>query len=106
MFADYSYYTGTYKGTKITSANEYTYLAQKADFYIKRYDTVTSDNTKMCECALSEYLLTTNGNVASESIQGAYSVSYNSGSDHNQEIGNILELYLGDKYTPVVAFKI
>ena len=37
MFANYTYYTDIFKGTKITSSDEYDYLGQEACRYIKQY---------------------------------------------------------------------
>ena len=48
MFADYNYYTQNYKGKKIEDANEYEYLARKADLYIKKYTNEVNENTKDC----------------------------------------------------------
>ena len=56
MFANYTYYTETYKGTKITSSTEYDYLGQEACRYIKQYTDIVDDDSKSCECAIAEYL--------------------------------------------------
>ena len=103
MFADFEYYKNFFKGTKIKSSDEYVYLAQEASRYIKKYTSDIDADTKACECALVEYLQLENrqGNIASESIPNAYSVSYNTGSSKKISINEILETYLGAKYTPV-----
>ena len=97
MFANYQYYTENFKGTKIKNENEYTYLGQQASMYIKKYTNIVDDNTKSCECALSEYLKDSlkKSNITSESIPNAYSVSYESGTNTATSIQSILELYLG-----------
>lgn len=105
MFADFEYYENTFKGTKITTADEYAYLANEASRYIKQYTSEVDDNTQACECALVEYLQNAKrqGNIASESIPNAYSVSYSSSGNATKinDINSILELYLGDKYSSV-----
>lgn len=110
MFADYTYYTTTYKGTKIKSADEYEYLGQQASRYIKQYTDIVDDDTKACECAISEYLQGANkqGNITSESIPNAYSVSYKSNDNATMmsEINALLQLYLGDRYSAVGIVKI
>lgn len=104
MFADLEYYENTFKGTKIKTADEYAYLANEASRYIKQYTSEVDDDTQACECALVEYLQSAKrqGNIASESIPNAYSVSYSSsGGSKISDINSILELYLGDKYSSV-----
>ena len=105
MFADFKFYTEQFGGTKIKTEDEYKYLGQQASRYIEKYTTVNDANTKFCECALVEYLesSTRQGNITSESIPNAYSVSYGSNDKTTRmsEINSILELYLGDKYSSV-----
>lgn len=110
MFADFQYYQDTFKGTKIKSANEFQYLGQKASLYIKKYTNEVNDNTKACECAISEYLqqVAQQGNMTSESIPNAYSVSWgaNDNATREREIHSILALYLGNVYSSVGIAKI
>lgn len=83
-YADYAYYTGTYKGAVIDAASFPKY-ALKATQKIKlhTFDRVDKDNVpdevKMCCCELAEAIYkheaTDNGNVASEKV-GEYSISY------------------------------
>lgn len=105
MFADYEYYTNDFGGTKIKDAKEYKYLGQQASKYIEQYTKDIDDNTKACECAISEYLqsVTKQGNMTSESIPNAYSVSWSANDSKTRisEINAILALYLGDKYSSV-----
>lgn len=104
MFADFEYYEEVFKGKKITNADDYQYLSQEASRYISRVTTEITDNTKACECALVEYLQSAKrqGNIASETIPNAYSVSYSSSSGSKiSDINSILELYLGDKFSSV-----
>lgn len=103
MFADFDYYKNVFKGKKIASAEEYEYLANEASRYIKRVTTDINEDTMMCECSLVEYLqaVKQQGNIASETIPNAYSVSYSSGASKIIQINSILELYLGDKYSSV-----
>ena len=110
MFADFEYYLNEYRGTKIKTREEYLYLAQKSCRYIQKYTNETNSDTKDCECALSEYLQTINkqGNMTSESIPNAYSVSWsaNDKTTRMREINSILELYLGNKYSSVGIVKV
>ena len=105
MFADYEFYTKQFGGTKIKTTQEYTYLGQQASRYIEKYTKTVDTDTKFCECALVEYLYESikQGNITSESIPNAYSVSYalNDKATRLSEINSILELYLGDKYSSV-----
>lgn len=110
MFADFQYYQKTYKGTKIKTADEYDYLAQQSSRYIQKYTSEVNDNTKSCECAISEYLQSVKqqGNMTSESIPNAYSVSWgaNDKATRTSEINSLLELYLGNEYSSVGIVKI
>ena len=105
MLGSYEYYTNTFGGTKITSADEYKYLAQKADKYILKYTSEANDNTRSCECDLAEYLqgATKSNGISSETVPNAYSVSYATKdyATKMSEINAILELYLGDLYSSV-----
>lgn len=105
MFADYEYYLNEYGGSQITTPNDYKYLSRQASRYIIKYTQDINDDTKACECALVEYLDKANkqGNMTSESIPSAYSVSWsaNDKTTRMSEINAILELYLGDKYSSV-----
>lgn len=111
MFADYEYYKNKFKGTKITSANEYEYLAQEASLYIKNQHINNSgDDVKSCECAIAEYLQSSKkqGNMTSESIPNFYSASWSANDKKTRmsEINAILELYLGNKYSSVGIVKV
>lgn len=110
MFADYIYYKTTFKGTKIKTPEEYYYLANQADRYIIKFTNKVNKDTKDCECALSEYLqdVKKQGNISSESIPNAYSVSYGSNDKSTQmsTINSILELYLGNIYSSVGIVKV
>ena len=105
MFADYDFYVNNYRGSKIQNAEEYQYLGQKAARYIMRYTNEVNTDTKECECALAEYLqiATKSNGINSETIPNAYSVSYGTKDKTTieEEIGEILGLYLGDLYSSV-----
>lgn len=105
MFADYEFYKNEFGGTKIKDDAQYKYLANQASKYIEKYTNEVDADTKFCECALVEYLDNSikQGNITSESIPNAYSVSYasNDKATRLSEINSILELYLGDKYSSV-----
>ena len=110
MFADYEYYKGVFKGTKITSADEYAYLGQQASTYIKKYTDEVDENVRSCECEIAEYLQSSKkqGNMTSESIPNFYSASWgaNDKSTRMSEINAILDRYLGDKYSSVGIVKL
>lgn len=89
MYADYTYYTDTFCGTKITTEAEYNHLAIYADAFLDNatmhnIDTTKPymDKVKTAECALCEQMQTeikqNDGEasiVASESV-GNHSVTY------------------------------
>lgn len=110
MFANYDYYTNEFGGTKIEDADEYKYLAQQASLYILKYTDKITNNTRSCECAISEYLqgVTKQGNMTSENIPNFYSVSWsaNNKDARMNEINAILELYLGNEYASVGVVKL
>lgn len=110
MFADFKFYRDEFGGIKIADETEYKYLANFASRYILKYTDEIDVNSKMCECAIAEYLQRSfkQGNITSETIPNYYSVSF--GSNDNKtlisEINAILELYLGSKYSSVGIVKI
>ena len=110
MFASFEYYLNEYGGTKIKTAEDYKYLSQKASRYIKQYTNEVNKDSMDCECDLSEYLesVEKQGNMTSESIPNAYSVGYATidASTKTKKINEILELYLGNKYSPVGIVKV
>ena len=110
MFADYEFYKKEFGGTKIESEAEYKYLANQASRYIQKHTDIVDENTKMCECAISEYLQksTKQGNLTSETIPNFYSASWGANDSKTviSEINSILELYLSDKYSSVGIVKL
>lgn len=110
MFAGYEYYKSVFKGTKITSADEYAYLGQQASTYIKRHTNNNSENVKACECEIAEYLQSSKkqGNMTSESIPNFYSASWGANDKNTRisEIDEILERYLGCEYSSVGIVKV
>ena len=105
MFADFEYYRNTYKGTTISSADEYEYLSNEASRYIEKYTNVVDDDTMACECAIVEYLQGSKkqGRITSENIPNFYSASYTANDEATRmtEINALLRLYLGNKYSAV-----
>jgi hypothetical protein len=99
-YADYTYYTGTYLGTAIASA-DFAALALQASAFIDQItfdraapivtaatDTATITKIKNAMCAVAEQMQTNNaaGNIdgiASESV-GNHSVSYNANASQQQ----------------------
>jgi hypothetical protein len=110
MFAGYEYYKSVFKGTKITSADEYAYLGQEASMYIRPHTEDVCEEVKACECAIAEYLQSSKkqGNMTSESIPNFYSASWsaNDKATRMSEINAILELYLGSRYSSVGIVKV
>lgn len=110
MFADFDYYKSQFFGSSIKDEQTYNYLGQQACKYIEKYTTRRNDATRSCECALVEYLekAKQQGNMTSESIPNAYSVSWSSNdiSTRNREINDILALYLGDLYSSVGVVRV
>lgn len=110
MFADYEYYTGCFGGTLVETEKEFNYFSKQASRHILKHTDVVNDATKDCECALVEFLMKSDqqGNMTSESIPNAYSVSWsaNDSSAKIREINSILELYLGKEYSSVGIVKV
>lgn len=110
VYADYTYYTGTYLGESIASA-DFARLATKASWYIDkitfdRADSATDadevDAIKMATCGVAEVLQTIAeegdlGAVQSEKV-GQYSVTYAQGSTRTQgtmeRVIEVARLYL------------
>lgn len=108
MYADYTFYTNTYHGTKLAAA-DYSYYAERASDYLDDVtngritadilaDSGTETLIKKACCAAADEMLTADsgGAKSSESV-GDYSVSYASG---NTESGSVklnraVKLYLG-----------
>jgi hypothetical protein len=117
-YADYAFYTGTYLGTAIASA-DFSRLAQRAAEVIDELtfqraagvitdatDTDTIAQIKLANCALAEDIQTAeaSGNtdgIASESV-GTYSVTYKSNSrasmTREQVFRSTAKRYLGQTY--------
>jgi hypothetical protein len=105
-YADYAYYTDTYKGAVIDAAS-FPLYARKATQKIKlhTFSRISEDNipdeAKMCCCELAEAIYkheaTDNGNVASEKV-GEYSVSYVDRQKldemHNEKCAEIINNWL------------
>lgn len=96
-YCDYTYYTDTYIGNKLSAEQFSTAAERAADFiaYITLNKATSDyDAVKRCNCALAEVyadmeqarLNTPSGAFASETV-GAYSVSYRSGADILQSYG-------------------
>ena len=87
-YADYAYYTGTYKGVVIDAASFDLYSRQATQeirkYTFNRVDVEDiPDDVKMCCCELAEYLYKQKNsghdeNISSEKV-GEFSVSYVSG---------------------------
>lgn len=108
MYADYTYYTNTYHGTKLT-ATEYDFYAERASDYIDSAtngritaailaDTIMANLIKKACCATADEIFTLDngGAKASESV-GDYSVSYASGNAENSSVklNRAVKMYLG-----------
>lgn len=101
-YADYTYYAGTYKGTRIPTTS-FDAVALKASAYI---DMITGNRAKdispvsnaiknaMCAVADSMYEARSASNgIASETV-GDYSVSYKSNSESENDLYDAAYLFL------------
>ena len=89
-YADYEYYTGTYKGAVIDAAS-FNQYARKATQIIKLHafgrilDLDISDEVKMCCCELAEHLYKQDNKEHEDDIQsekkGEWSAAYVSGKE-------------------------
>ncbi len=108
-YADFAYYTSTYKGAVLDTAS-FDLWARKATLIIRQHtfnrvrDSNIPDAVKMCCCELAEAEYShdkteDSGNVASEKV-GEYSVSYvdkeKQESIYQAEVGRIISLWLLD----------
>jgi hypothetical protein len=89
-YADYAYYTGTYKGAVIDAAS-FPLYARKATQEIKKYtfnriqDGNIPDEVKMCCCELAEYFYRQENKDHEDDVQsekkGEWSTTYVSGKE-------------------------
>lgn len=88
-YADFEYYQNSYKGILITSADEYSYFAERAGDELAPFANRVPDTEegqtalKRCACRIADILYgdwkqSKNGvsKINSESVSGYYSVSY------------------------------
>lgn len=109
VYADFGYYQNEYKGIIITDSGEYTYFAERASDELAPFANRVPDTDeaqialKRCACRIADiyygdYKSSKNGQkIASESVSGYYSVSYNI-NDYAQVrrmINSAIVLYLG-----------
>ncbi len=97
---DYTYYTGTYKGTAIPSS-DFDRLITRAGSYLTSAVTdldPTTDNAKMAACAVAEAWQTNErgGDLASQSV-GAWSKSFQqkAAKSDQERLYEAAQLYLG-----------
>ena len=101
-YADYTFYTGTFKGNAITEA-DFNSLAEQASTHIdthtfdraKDYTDTDSKLKKAC-CALCDvlYKCEKRGEKSSEKV-GSYSVNYVATKTLDEQLSSALKLYLG-----------
>ncbi len=104
-YADYAYYTGTYKGAVIDAAS-FDLFGRKATLEIRKYTfnridgNNIPDEVKMCCCELAEYLFQKNtANQETEAdikglsseTTGGHSISYESAEAREQAHNNIIK---------------
>ncbi|MBQ8298020.1 MAG: hypothetical protein IJX77_09595 [Ruminococcus sp.] len=110
MYADYSFYTGTYHGSLIPE-QEFSYREARAAEYINYMtsDRITPElleadgaaalKIKSCCCALAEgdYRFERNSDKSAEKV-GNYSVTYNNRSENSYKLdkAGIVDRYLGN----------
>lgn len=109
MYADYAYYSTTYYGNSISSADFPRYATRASDYIdslsLTRVPDGSLDAVKKCCCALAEKFqiienanaIAAAGELASESV-GSYSRSFRSSAEieaaAKAELGNIARMYL------------
>jgi len=100
-YADYTFYTDTYKGNSIPEA-DFDRLILRASSYIDRIyngtiETVT-DNIKMAACAVAEAWQTNEqgGDVVSQSVGSSWSKSFQKTKSDDARLLEAAKLYLGD----------
>lgn len=117
MIADFSFYQNEYKGYIIKSVDEYGYFAERASDELSRFVKLVPSTDeaqaqlKKCACAISDYLYngvktSKNGQkIASESVNGYYSVSYSVKSENEEKkaISSLIKKYIGEyvSYRPL-----
>jgi hypothetical protein len=100
-YANFAYYTGTYKGAVIDTAS-FDLNSRKATLIIRQHtfnripENNIPDEVKMCCCELAELLykqdIEDKGNISSEKV-GDYSVSYENSTDRkNLADGKAIEI--------------
>lgn len=101
LYADYTYYTDTYKG-KVIPMGDYDRLALKASAYLDKLTRggikETTEPVKMAACAVAEawHINEQGGDVASQSV-GSWSRSYTKQAKSDDErLYEAAMLYLSD----------
>ncbi len=103
-YANYEYYTGTYKGSTIPSA-DFDRLATRASSFLDRVvssneltNIVNTDKVKMATCAIAEaWLINEQGGDITNQTVGSWSKSFNKATKTDE--GRLMEaakLYLGN----------
>ncbi|WP_206460234.1 hypothetical protein [Anaerovorax sp. IOR16] len=100
VYADYTFYTGTYKGNSIPES-DFDRFILRASSYIERMCgtiTVVTENVKMAACAVAEawQINEQGGDVVSQSV-GPWSKSYQKTiKTDSARLLEAAQLYLGD----------
>lgn len=108
-YADFEYYQNSYKGILITSADEYSYFAERASDELAPFaHRIPATNEaqialKRCACRIADilygdYKSSKNGQkISSESVSGYYSVSYtvNDNAQIRRMVNSAIALYIG-----------
>lgn len=109
-YADFEYYQNSYKGILITSADEYSYFAERAGDELAPFANRVPDTEegqtalKRCACRIADILYgdwkqSKNGvsKISSESVSGYYSVSYATPTygQIRLQVNNAIALYIG-----------
>lgn len=103
MYADWSYYNNTYKGSVIKTEEEYDFYGEMAcdyvDAYIVQQIVKDTEQVKRCNCRIADIICSgaKKAGIASESIGGVYSVNFKDNDQQQIEaqINSALVLYLG-----------
>lgn len=102
MIANYTYYTGVYRGIVISSETAYTYYAERATDELNAYPiglVTDQDALKKCQCRIADILsdAAKKMNVSGENVNGYYTVNYSVLTDEQvrKQIANAVALYIG-----------
>lgn len=112
MLADYNFYKNTYKGLVFADATSYEYFGERASDELALYstkkifetDSTANEMLKKCACRIADIIYSStnggkvgSGSIASESVSGYYSVTYENitNAQIQGQINTAIKLYIG-----------